>query len=100
MVVTGLSVQQPKHMAARILGRSVPQARSVRLCRSFNRFAQYRHQEPKFARSSPACRSRSGCILDNLNQLANALDESLANHSMIQIVQLDIQTDLPRLRNR
>jgi hypothetical protein len=51
-------------------------------------------------KSSPACRSRSGCILDNLNQLANALDESLANHSMIQIVQLDIQTDLPRLRNR
>jgi hypothetical protein len=54
----------------------------------------------KLTRCGPAFRGRSGCILDNLNQLANALDESLANHSMIQIVQLDIQTDLPRLRNR
>jgi hypothetical protein len=29
-----------------------------------------------------------------------ALDKSLANHSMIQIVQYDVQTDLQRLRNR
>jgi hypothetical protein len=32
--------------------------------------------------------------------MAHALDKSLANHSMIQIVQYDVQTDLPRLRNR
>jgi hypothetical protein len=68
--------------------------------RSFNQFAQDRHQEPKFTRCGPACRGRSGCIPDKLNQLAHALDKSLANHSMIQIVQFDVQTDLPRLRNR
>jgi hypothetical protein len=28
------------------------------------------------------------------------LDKSLANHSMIQIVQYDVQADLPRLCNR
>jgi len=37
--------------------------------------------------------------------MPRALDKSLANHSMIQIVQIqivqfDVQTDLPRLRNR
>jgi len=37
--------------------------------------------------------------------MPHALDKSLANHSMIQIVQIqivqiDVQTDLPRLRNR
>jgi hypothetical protein len=32
--------------------------------------------------------------------MAHALDKSLANHSMIQIVQFDVQTELPRLRNR
>jgi hypothetical protein len=32
--------------------------------------------------------------------MPHALDKSLANHSMIQIVQFDVQTDLPRLRNR
>jgi hypothetical protein len=37
--------------------------------------------------------------------MRRALDKSLANHSMIQIVQIqivqiDVQTDLPRLRNR
>jgi hypothetical protein len=68
--------------------------------RSFNRFAQYRHQEPKFTRSGPACRGRSGCVLDNFNQMPNALDESFADYSMIEIVQFDAQTDLPRLRNR
>jgi hypothetical protein len=79
----------------------MPQVPSVRrLRRSFNQFAQDRHQKPKFTRCGPACRGRSGCILDKLNQLPNALDKSLANHSMIQIVQFDVQTDLPRLRNR
>jgi hypothetical protein len=29
-----------------------------------------------------------------------ALDKSLANRSMIQIVQFDVQTNFPRLRNR
>jgi len=51
-------------------------------------------------RCGPARRGRSVCILDNLNQMAHALDKSLANHSMIQIVQFDVQTDLPRLCNR
>jgi hypothetical protein len=32
--------------------------------------------------------------------MPHALDKSLANHSMIQIVQFDVQTDLPRLCNR
>jgi hypothetical protein len=32
--------------------------------------------------------------------MAHALDKSLANHSMIQIVQFDVQIDLPRLCNR
>jgi len=32
--------------------------------------------------------------------MAHALDKSLANLSMIQIVQYDVQTDLPRLHNR
>jgi hypothetical protein len=32
--------------------------------------------------------------------MPHALDKSLANRSMIQIVQYDIQTDLPRLHNR
>jgi hypothetical protein len=32
--------------------------------------------------------------------MPHALDKSLANHSMIQIVQFDVQTYLPRLRNR
>jgi hypothetical protein len=68
--------------------------------RSFNQFAQDRHQEPKFPRRGPACRGRAGCIPDKLNQMPHALDKSLANHSMIQIVQFDVQTDLPRLRNR
>jgi hypothetical protein len=31
---------------------------------------------------------------------AHALDKSLANHSMIQIIQYDVQMGLPRLRNR
>ena len=79
----------------------MPYAPSVkRPIRSFNQFAQDRHQEPKFTRCGPACRGRSGCILDDLNQVSHALDKSLANHSMIQIVQFDVQTDLPRLRNR
>ena len=33
-------------------------------------------------------------------KMPHALDKSLANHSMIQIVQYDVQTDLQRLRNR
>src|ERR1700722_15403915 len=78
-----------------------PWAPSIRRPRrSVNQFAQDRHQEPKFTRCGPAFRARSGCIPDNLNQMAHALDKSLANHSMIQIVQYDVQTDLPRLRNR
>jgi hypothetical protein len=32
--------------------------------------------------------------------MPNALDESFADYSMIEIVQFDAQTDLPRLRNR
>jgi hypothetical protein len=81
--------------------RAHAQAPSVRRPRrSFDQFAQDRHQEPKFTRCGPACRGRSGCIPDNLNQMAHALDKSLANHSMIQIVQYDVQTDLPRLCNR
>jgi hypothetical protein len=68
--------------------------------RRFNQFAQDRHQEPKFTRCGPARRGRPGCILDNFNQMPHALDKSLANHSVIQIVQYDVQTDLPRLRNR
>jgi hypothetical protein len=79
----------------------MPQAPSVKPPRrSFNQFAQDRHQKPKFTRCGPACRGRSGCIFDKLNQMPHALDKSLANHSMIQIVQFDVQTDLPRLCNR
>jgi hypothetical protein len=68
--------------------------------RAFNQFAQDRHQDLKFSRRGSALRGRSGCIPDNLNQMPHSLDKSLANHSMIQIVQFDVQTDLPRLRNR
>jgi hypothetical protein len=32
--------------------------------------------------------------------MTHALDKSLANRSMIQILQFDVQTDLPRLCNR
>jgi hypothetical protein len=32
--------------------------------------------------------------------MPHALDKSPANHSMIQIVQFDVQIGLPRLRNR
>jgi hypothetical protein len=32
--------------------------------------------------------------------MAHALDKRLANHSTIQIVQFDVQTDLARLCNR
>jgi hypothetical protein len=32
--------------------------------------------------------------------MPHALDKSLADHSMIQIFQFDVQTDLPRLCNR
>ena len=79
----------------------MPHAPSVkRPRRSFHQFAQDRHQEPKFTRGGPACGGRSGCIPDKLNQTPHALDKSLANHSMIQIVQFDVQSDLPRLRNR
>jgi hypothetical protein len=68
------------------------QALSVKRPRwSFNQFAQDRHQEPKFTRCGPACRGRSGCILDHLNQTPHALDKSLANHSVIQIVQYHVQ---------
>jgi hypothetical protein len=77
------------------------QAASVeRPRRSFNQFAQDRHQELKFSRCGSAFRGRSGCILDNLNQTPHALDKSLANRPMIQIVQFDVQTNLPRLCNR
>jgi hypothetical protein len=32
--------------------------------------------------------------------MPHTLDKSLANHPMIQIVQFDVQIDLPRLCNR
>jgi hypothetical protein len=32
--------------------------------------------------------------------MPHALHKSLANHSMVQIVQYDVQTGLPRLCNR
>ena len=34
----------------------------------------------KLTRCGQACRGRSGCILDNLNQMPHALKKSLANH--------------------
>jgi hypothetical protein len=80
------------------LGSAARKSLSVKQAgRLFDQFAQDRRQELKFTRRGPACGNCSSCVLDDLNQTSQALDEGFANRPMIQIVQFDVQTDLPRL---